>query len=207
MKRITVTEGLNELKLLDARIQKEVDNASFIGAAKAKDPTIGVITKERFAANAKASDQSINALVANRAKLKSAIVASNAMTKVVIDGAEMTVAEAIERKVSIMYEQAYLKKMKLAYETAQSRVTSMNEKVNDQVDKLLETAYGKDDAKKTQEVYDAIAKPYHAANDWELVDPLGLADKIKALEARIDGFLSNVDTALAVANATTVIEY
>ena len=207
MKKITVTEGLNELKLFDARIQKLIQTTSLVGAAKSKDPTVGTVTKEKFSATAKACDQAINDLIENRARLKAAIVASNAITRVKVGEVEMTVAEAIERKTAIKYEQAYLQQMKLAYEAASSRVLSMNAQVNAQIDKLLETAYGKDDAKKTQEVYDSIAKPYHAANDWSLVDPLNLADKIKALEAKIDDFLSHVDTALAVANATTVIEY
>ena len=34
MRTITVTEGLTELKLLDARIDKAIVNANFCGAAK-----------------------------------------------------------------------------------------------------------------------------------------------------------------------------
>lgn len=34
MRKITVTEGLNELKLYDSKIEKEIDNLKLIGAKK-----------------------------------------------------------------------------------------------------------------------------------------------------------------------------
>ena len=53
---------------------------------------------------------------------------------------------------------------------------------------------------------EAIEKPYRAKNEFEFIDPIGIWDKIEALEADIDGFKASVDTTLSVANATSFIE-
>ena len=44
------------------------------------------------------------------------------------------------------------------------------------------------------------------AGDFEMIDPLGIANLIDELEAEIDGFESAVDTALTVSNSTTFIK-
>lgn len=207
MREMTVTQGLCELKLYDAKITKAIGDATFVGAAKISSSKVGNIEKITFNANANKAVQSINDLIENRARLKSAITSSNAVTKVKVGNEEMTVAEAIERKSSIDYERMYLNKLKMNFASANSTVNDKNEKVNVQVDKLLETAYGKDDSKRTNEIYDSIAKPYHDANDWELVDPINVKAVIAKLEERIDDFVANVDVALSVVNATTIISF
>ena len=207
MREMTVTQGLCELKLYDAKIEKAIDNANFVGAAKESSTKVGNVEKITFKANAEKAKQSILDLINNRARLKAAIVNSNAVTKVKIGSKEMTVAEAIERKSSIVYERGLLLRLKNNYAAANMTVTDNNNRVNAQVDKLLESAYGKDDAKRTNEIYDSIAKPYHAANDWELVDPIRAELWIEELDAQIDDFVSNVDVALSVSNATTIISF
>jgi hypothetical protein len=206
-KRISITEALNELKLYDAKINKAIGSGKFIGAAKKSTNLIGVQTKETFNDNAKSGYQSVIDLISNRNKLKSAIVKSNARTEVNINGKVMTVAEAIERKNSIQFEINLLNTLKIQYTSASSTVLSENKKVDQQIDKLLETFTGKDTDKKiTKEDQSAITDPYREKNEFELVDPLGLYDKMLTLEADIDGFNSNVNTALVLSNATTFIE-
>lgn len=103
MRIITITEALNELKLYDARIRKAISNTKLAGAAKKSSARIGAITKNEFNEHAKASYQSVTDLIANRNTLKSAIVKSNAVTEITVNGKVMTVAEAIERKNAICY--------------------------------------------------------------------------------------------------------
>lgn len=207
MRTITVTEGLTELKLLDARIDKAIVNANFCGAAKKSSDRIGAVSKETFKDRCKADFQSATDLIKNHAELKSKIVLSNAITKITVNGVEMTRAEGIERKNSIEYEQNLLRKMKLDYAAATTLVDKENKKVDEKVDSLLTTLVGKDSAKKlTAEEQDAVVKPYRLQNEYEFVDPIGLYDKIQKLEADIDGFLSNIDSQLTLSNATTFIE-
>jgi len=207
MRNISITEALNELKLYDSKITKAITNATFCGAAKKSADKVGVVKKEDFDERAKASYQSATDLIANRNSLKSAIVKSNAVTEVEIDGKVMSVAEAIERKNSIEYDETLLNEMKRQYANATATVDKENKKVDNKVDDLLTTLIGKDSDKKlSKEDQEAVEKPYREKNEFEFVDPLSLYEKIQALEADIDGFKSNVDTVLAVVNAITTIK-
>lgn len=207
MRKISITEALNELKLYDSKITKAITNATFCGAAKKSADKVGVVKKDDFVERAKASYQSATDLISNRNILKSAIVRSNAITGVEIDGVPMTVAEAIERKNSIEYDETLLNEMKRQYANATATVDKENKKVDNKVDELLTTLIGKDSDKKlSKEDQEAVEKPYREKNEFEFVDPLDLYEKIQALEANIDGFKSNVDTVLVLSNATTFIE-
>lgn len=206
-RKISITEALNELKLYDSKIAKAIRGTNYVGAAKKSSNLIGVQTKETFNKNASAGYQSVVDLIANRNKLKSLIVKSNAITEVTVNSKVMTVAEAIERKNSIQFEIDLLNTLKSQYATSSSTVLNENKKVDNQIDKLLETFTGKDTDKKiTKEDQSAITEPYREKNEFELVDPIGIYEKIQVLESDIDGFESNVNTVLVLSNATTFIE-
>ena len=125
MRKITVTEGLNKLKLYDSKIKKAIDNLKLIGAKKKSVDKVGVVNVEKFIADAKAAHQSIMDLIRNRNTLKAAIVKSNAITYLEIGDRKMTVAEAIERKNSIQYEKELLLAMKAQYGSATVTVKRM----------------------------------------------------------------------------------
>lgn len=207
MRKISITEALNELKLYDSKITKAITNATFCGAAKKSSDKVGVVKKDDFNERAEASYQSSTDLIANRNTLKSAIVKSNAITEVIVDDKAMTVAEAIERKNSIKYDETLLNEMKRQYANATATVDKENKKVDAKVDDLLSTLIGKDSDKKlSRKDQDAVERPYREKNEFEFVDPLNLYERIQTLEADIDGFKSNVDTVLVLSNATTFIE-
>lgn len=207
MRKISITEALNELKLYDSKINKAIANAKLAGATKKSSDKVGVVEKAEFEERAKASYQSVTDLIANRNALKSAIVKSNAITEVTINGKTMTVAEAIERKNSIDYDVTLLNEMKKQYVTVTDTVNKENKKVDNKVDELLSTLIGKDSDKKiSREDQEAIERPYREKNEYEFIDPIGIYDKMLELEADIDGFQSNCDTALVLSNATNFIE-
>ena len=206
-RRISITEALKELKLYDQKITKALSSASFIGAKKKSDDKVGVFKTENFIKNAKSGYQSVTDLIRNRAKIKAAVVQSNAVTKVEIAGETYTVAEAIERKSSIQYEKYLLTGMKSAWKVATDKVSKENARVDAQVDKMLETFLGKDSDKKVSESdLSAISDPYREKNEWELIDPLDLFTKIGELEDEIDCFEADVDVRLSVSNSVTYIE-
>ena len=151
MRKITITEALNELKLYDSKINKAISSASFIGAKKKTNDKIGVVPTDKFISNAKAALQSVQDLIRNRNILKAAIVESNARTMLEVAGLKMTVAEAIERKTSIDYDKELLLAMKSQYATATATVRKENDKVDKKVDELISTLIGKDTAKKLDE--------------------------------------------------------
>lgn len=207
MEKMLVTQALNELKLLDSRIGKEISRSRFIAAAKTSEKKVSPnLSKEDFSENAKASYQSICDLLARRAAIKAAVVASNAITKVTVNGEEMTVADAIERKTSIEYEKDLLISMKNQLERETSQVNTQNILMENKIDKNIETMLGKDGKTKDEDL-DSFMKVFRTANQWSLVDPLGLNDLINELNDRITGFESEVDSALQISNCITWIEF
>ncbi len=207
MRKISITEALNELKLYDSKIMKAIGNAKFCGASKRSSDKVGVIKKENFDERAKASYQSITDLIANRNELKSAIVKSNAETVIAVNGKSMTRAEGIERKNSIEYEEELLTEMKRQYAASTATVEKENKKVDAKVDELIATLVGKDSDKKlNKDDQEAVERPYRSKNEWEFIDPIGIYDEILKLEADIDGFKTNIDSQLVLSNATSFIE-
>ena len=207
MRKITVTEGLNELKLYDSKIEKAIDNLKLIGAKKKSVDKVGVVNVEKFVVDAKAAHQSIMDLIRNRNTLNAAIVKSNAITYLEIGDKTMTVAEAIERKNSIQYEKDLLLAMKAQYASATVTVNKENTKVDNKVDELIQSFVSRDTTKKfDKNEQTAVEALYREQNEWELVDPLNLFDLMTKLEADIDTFKSQVDGKLSLCNATTFIE-
>lgn len=207
MRKITITEALNELKLYDSKINKAISSSAFIGAKKKVNEKVGVVPTDKFVSNAKAALQSVQDLIRNRNILKAAIVESNARTTLEVAGKKMTVAEAIERKASIDYDKELLLAMKSQYAAATAIVRKENEKADKKVDEILLTIAGKDTTKKLDDVNQKnVELSYRANNEFELVDPLDLLDVITAMETEIDEFESTVDGRLTLSNATTFIE-
>ena len=100
MAKYSIHRALAELKLLDKRITKTIDNLKVITYKKGNKLEYN-ITEEEFKAVVEADMQSVKDLITRRKEIKEKIVKSNAETLVTIAGKEMTVAAAIERKESI----------------------------------------------------------------------------------------------------------
>lgn len=132
---------------------------------------------------AKADYQSIEALIKRRNAIKSAIVVSNATTKIEVAGVKMTVAEAIERKTSISYDIQLLDKLKEVYADLVGEAENVNQKVTERLDKHLETLFGKDGKVKAAENQE-IVKSFLAENEAKIIDPLNLKEKIDCLSKR-----------------------
>lgn len=82
MEKMLVTQALNELKLLDDRINKAINDAVLVIAAKRSEKKVNPnLTKEDFEIRAKAGYQSVLDLIERRKKIKAAVVTSNAVTK------------------------------------------------------------------------------------------------------------------------------
>lgn len=207
-RKMLVTEGLNQLKLLDSRIRNGIAKANFICASKLSDKNARPgVSKEDFINDAKADYQSINDLIAEREKIKAAIIESNAVTEIEIAGEKMTVAKAIDRKESILYLTDLLCHMKNQYDTSIATVNSKNVDMEKTIDSMLAQAYGRDQKEKVDEnTYNAIAAPIKLNRETGLVDPLNLKDEIDKLEAYVEDFLSNIDAKLQISNCITFIE-
>ena len=196
MEKISITRALNTLKLLDKKISKSIESSQF-----ANYTVGGKSYLDKYTPNEDL--QSINDLISYRARLKSAIMASNAVTLVTVGDIKMTVVQAIETKDSIKYRKQLLRKIKQDLANVERIVTDTNEQVQVRLDRLVEASLGSD---KSKSEYDAIAKPFLEKNEAKSVDSVKYDKIAKDLEAEIDLFESEVDLVLSESNATTFIE-
>lgn len=205
---MSITRALAELKMLDTRINRAINSGVYIAGAKKSSKKInGVFTREDFDKRAKADYQSAIDLMKRRKIIKSKVVESNAKTMVEVNGVEMSRADAIERKDSIMYERELLTELERQYSSILASVRRENEKVDANLQKLLESSMGKEGKQKASEDdINAIAKPFKEQNEYEVINPLELQNLIKQLRDDIEGFETEVDYVLSTSNALTIIE-
>lgn len=203
MNQFSVTRALAKIKALDGRIAAATSNPliSFeIGGKSAGNRTIAEVEQ-----TIRSNYQSVTAMLVERAKLKSAVVVSNAAVKVTIAGVEMTVAEAIERKTSIQQEQAILQSARQQLAQAVAKVEQNNIAAKTRLDTLIQTAVGKDRKVDEAEV-SALTVPFMKQNMANLIDPLNLQQVIEETSKRVSDFLTEVDYVLSESNAVTMIE-
>lgn len=195
---MTCTRALAELKLLDKRIEKKINESIYVsyeGELRKKDKKVE---------NAVADYQSVNDLIKRRTKIKSALIASNAVTKVRINDEDMTVAEAVETKSAIKHKKRLLSELKRQH----GDVCNNIEKENARQRKILEDRFskGNSDEKNDDSNFEEKARKYMDLNGVKIVDPLEISKQIKELEAYIEGFENQVDFVLSEKNATTEIK-
>lgn len=203
---MTVHEALCEIKVLDSRLIKALNEAEFINTRKGSSTRIEGVTVNEYEERVKASYNRVNDLIRRSEAIKAALSLSNASTKVRIGGKEMTVAEAI-----YLYQHGIaLKKRMLAVMEGQYRraVDMVNDRNGDHLDrglsKYLTDNFGAKD-KTDPEALQKATEQYIANNTYVLVDPLKLKESIETLRDEIDGFMSEADSALQVSNAVTKI--
>jgi len=206
MATISIARALIELKTLEKRIDKKLHELEPVSILTGNKLELGIESKEAFEKEAKASYQSLIALIEYKRKIKSAIVKSNAVTFVEIAGVKMTVAEAIERKSSIGIEKEIKKTLAKKYTDKLKIVENHNNNIQNQLYKLLQATYSKPETEISKEDYDKIAIPFKENNDATLINPLNINKTLKELDEAISEFESEVDIALTESNARTEVE-
>jgi hypothetical protein len=200
MPSISITQALAEIKLLGKRIHSALNDAEWMAVSTKTRP----VDVERLKKTAQSTEQSYLDLVKRRSLLKQAVVQSNATTTVKIGEWSGTVAEAIEKKCSIAYQQDLLESMRVAYVAAMEEYKREQDASQARLDRLLASELGKD-VRTNPETIAALTTTFKETNKVDLIDPLHLSDRIKSLEAEIDSFTTNVDWVLAESNGRTMI--
>lgn len=197
--QISVTRALNNLKLLDSKINSKIQGAVFAAYEVNGKPSVQDFRPE--------SDyQSVQDLIKERAKLKSAIMLSNTKTEVEINGKKMSVLDAIELKSSIQYEQILLRKLQQDYSKVNSNIENINARVQNTIDELVSKFAGKD-AKTSTTESDSLVKSYKDTNEAKFVESkFDIIKVIKEKEEEIMTFISEVDLILSEANAKTMLD-
>lgn len=209
MQKISVTRGLAMLKTLSSKIENAIA-CPFVGVAVGKDAQRKPLGKSGTVAEHEALYQgaydTVTALIKQRQAIKTAIVASNASTKITLGGVEMTVAGAIELKSSVEFKRTLMQRMQMQLLQAENLATNQNAALQTSIDKLLETAAGGDKAKMDSEGSRQIAKLQQDMKEASLIDPIKIATKIEALKKDIENVDLELDFTLSESNAKTEIE-
>lgn len=204
--KMTIHRGLSELKLIDAKIAKQINEIQPVGIHQKDKLVYNHISKEEFEKTAKSKYDSVIDLINRKAAIKSAIVGANAVTKVKIGEKEMTIADAINFKASIKFKKTLVEVLKSKRQKAVADLNSNNQVVNDNVQKLLEFTFGKESVKADGKDLDSVRKPYMEANEFHLFDPLETNKKVEQMDQEISEFEAEVDAVLSEINSVTFIE-
>lgn len=210
--QMTVHRALAELKVIDSRINKAINDGVYVVANKHSNERINGKTINDFKDCMRASHAKVTDLINRRNAIKRAVVLSNAVTKVNVGNNEYTVAEAIEMKNHGMkFKEYYMRVVAGQNENAQMELNrNSGEAIEKRAEKYILDVISAQpkDAKMTvdSEAMKALRKTYIENNTYDLIDPLNVTNMIEEMSDEIDKFNTEIDSALSVSNALTVID-
>lgn len=201
MVKYNVHKALAEKKLLEDKINRCICNFIIVGTKKGSDKNVyeTKTSVNEFDTEVSSKYQQIKDLIYNYNALDKAINISNAITNVQIGNKNYTVLEAIRRKNNIELDKSLLRQMLGTYDNMMSEVNRRNEEVQRNTDRMFE------EKEKSKDGAELISF-YKKQQEWSLVDPLKVREKIEKLRDEIEEFEKEVDFALSISNALTIIE-
>lgn len=204
---MNVHKALAELKVLDSRITKAIEELNVVVHNKHNNTKIAGLPISEYADQAKQAYQSVSTLINRRNAIKRAVTRSNAVTLVEIGGKEYTVAEAIDMKAKgVTYLKVLQEKLSGQYAREKRIADNGNEDLDERADNYIKSLYQGSDLKNMADEIKKVRDTFIAAQTVEIVDPIGVAGEIARFQNEIDAFMTDVDSALSVSNALTVVE-
>ncbi|OEH94358.1 hypothetical protein BFG57_08390 [Bacillus solimangrovi] len=209
MVTMSIQEGLNELSTLEKRITKALTRRIHFGAVVIGRKAVnGYSNNEEFEKDVKSTYDSARALIKRRTLIKRAIVKKNAEVEVTIGGQTMTLAEAIERKNSIHFEEQLLHEMERQFTQLMNDLAEKKEYYRDRLDDHLTRSVGKENKEKLNiNEDDPMLKFFRDENEPNFIDPINLRKEIDELDLSISMFKEKVDNVLTAANVKNDIEF
>lgn len=213
-KKITVHQALAELKTIDNRITKKINEGTYVCSNKHSNEKINGMTIKQFMDDMKASYQSVEDLIRYRNAMKRAVVLSNATTKVNIDGwGEFSVAEIIDMKNHGMEHYTMLlyalnrQNGIAASEIARNSGEAIEKRAEQHILAVIQAQPKDSKMSVDSDAMKSLRAEYIKNNTYDLLDPINVKEIMKELEDKIDKFKTDADAALSVSNALTTIEF
>lgn len=209
---MTVHKALAELKVIDDRINNAITSGTYVVANKHSNQKIHGMTIDEFKTQMQADFQKVSDLIARRNAIKRAVVASNAVTKVKVGDTEYTVAEAIEMKNHGMeFKDYFMRAISTQYVRAKNELDLNSgdplEKRAEQYVLSVIQAQPKDSKMAVDsDAMKNLRAQYIKDNQYDIIDPIGVKNVIDGLDTEVSEFLTEVDAALSVSNAITVLD-
>jgi len=207
--KMTLTEGLAEVKAIGKKLEKKIERAYFVDYCQGEEAKVTVETQQpvsKFEENAKASLQSIQDLFSRHEKIKAAIAKTNAETKVTIGKKEYTIAEAIGIKNTIDKKEALLGRMTHQYSFVIEKLERINREQRSRAHQETLSFLGGNTTDTNRDLYEKNMNDKLRDKLYKIYDPVNLRKKIEDLEEDIIDFKTNVDVALSKKNALTEFE-
>lgn len=210
MTQISVTRAIVALKTTSQKIDAAIASGKFVAKTVGRNQFRKVVgandSVESMTTKIQASYDTVDALIEYRSKLKSAIVLSNATTMVKVLGKEITVAECIDLKSTVEFRQKYLTTLRMALAREMMDVDKANAALDAAIDVSMNSIYGSEKAKVSEDSYKAVSGPQKEQKEAALLDPQKIEVKIEKLTKEIEELSSELDFLLSESNARTVIE-
>lgn len=211
MAKISIHRALQQVKTLSSRIEDQLRQSQFIGVVRGADkvvvfPQRGTKTASDLDVQFKSEFQSITDLITKREDIKTKIAESNAVTKVQINGKEVTVQRAIEMKKTMEFKTTLLETLVRRRNDAAMIFNKFKDEVEKTKENSLSVLNGKQANVKVSEAdIDLVTRTAKAQFDPAFVDPLNIDEQINILQKEITDFCDDIDATLSESNAKTEI--
>lgn len=212
MTTMSITRALTRAKTIEKQLARLVESQFVVTLMKREVDDVSDVYQDNLKMTKSNFDQ-FNDLFAELNNIKAAVRKSNEVTKVVIGGEELTVADALVYKNTIVYRNNFLDRITRENRNAESRVEqskiSADTKFASVRENLIKNSQGQDvseDYLKTV-LTEEERRLKKAIIEVKVSGINNINEFIEAERKRIDTFLEEVDYVLSESNATTIIEF
>lgn len=212
MATMNLTRVLSRISVLKKMIGKSIEQMTVVAVTRGQGErrrmaALSSGSIEDVTQRITSSFQSAVDLIAERARLREALLDANSKVIVVINRRPMTIAAAVEYKNSLEFDKMLIATVKRQLVNAEQIVEKENDRLQDSIDNLLISTFQTTDKSKIKpELYEAIAAPQREEKEAALLDPLNIRVRLDEMEKNVGDFLAEVDFALSEVNARTGIE-
>lgn len=212
MTTMSITRALTRAKTIEKQLARLVESQFVVTLMKREVDDESDVYQDNLKMTQSNFDQ-FNDLFAELNNIKAAVRKSNEVTKVVIGGEELTVADALVYKNTIAYRNSFLDRITRENRNAESRVEQSKINADNKFasvrENLIKNSQGQDvseDYLKTV-LTEEERRLKKAIVEVKVSGIKDVNDYIEAERKRIDTFIEEVDYVLSESNATTIIEF
>lgn len=212
MTTMSITRALTRAKTIEKQLARLVESQYVVTLMKREVDDESDVYQDNLKMTKSNFDQ-FNDLFAELNNIKAAVRKSNEVTKVVIGGEELSVADALVYKNTIAYRNNFLDRITRENRNAESRVEQSKINADNKFasvrENLIKNSQGQDvseDYLKTV-LTEEERRLKKAIVEVKVSGIKDVNDYIEAERKRIDTFIEEVDYVLSESNATTIIEF
>lgn len=212
MTTMSITRALTRVKTIEKQLSRLVEGQFVVTLVKREVDNATDVFQDNVNMTKSNFDQ-FNDLFAELNRIKAAVRKSNEVTKVTIGGEELSVADALVYKNTIVYRNNFLDRITRENRQAESRVEQSKITADNKFaavrENFIKNAQGQDvNENYVNTVLTEEERRLKAALvEVKVTGIKNVNEYIEAERKRIDTFIEEVDYVLSESNATTMIEF